>query len=331
MQKHGRKPLTCSIHWIEGTSTLPLDVLTWYLGWVLHGLEPDANWLTNGRTGRQGYNYTLNGPDGLSVWYSLGRRDIHFVFPGDCCDQASIGRLLELCQLEQTKLTRVDLALDGVVGPDGLALDPHFIYQLACDNGGEQIRTRAKLKFDESLALEERPDSRRFLDGTRGSTCYVGSRYSDRMLRVYNGRGFCRMEIEVKGDKAQELQLLLRPDYEHKLAAIVVGVIRGFTDFIKPGYGAGNNKSKAPLQGWWKDVVDNTDKIQLSVAQPDPEITRMWKWLKHISANYSTAVKAAGGDIGTVMDKLLSAGEQKMSGRHEQILKTAALQAWSPT
>jgi DNA relaxase NicK len=117
------------------------------------------------------------------------------IIPGQAC------KLIELDDLERflrireeegirIKCTRIDLRADGC------PFSPLQVYDAIEEGKAETRTTRALLKKYEQ-PFETREDGK---IGTEGMT--LGSRKSERFLRIYNLHGFTRFELECKGDTA---------------------------------------------------------------------------------------------------------------------------------
>ena len=121
----------------------------------------------------------------------------HFEIPGQACDVLppdyflALGEYLEGNFPDQYNFTRFDFAFDHV------PFTPLQTEQAIIEN---KIRSLGKR---ESLQLHESPYEKRE-DGIEGThTVEFGSRKSERMIRVYDKRGFTRLEFQVKDKRAQ--------------------------------------------------------------------------------------------------------------------------------
>ena len=113
---------------------------------------------------------------------------IHVQLPGQALEKQGFTRALRICADLEGSITRIDIATDV----RGIS-DPEDIYQSLLIG---TAKTRAQ-KFN-------------LITGTQGKTCYVGSRESERFLRVYDKAAqtktegnWTRIEMECKGRQAK--------------------------------------------------------------------------------------------------------------------------------
>jgi len=165
--------------------------------------------------GAYGYTNTAKAESGASVLYSvpIGSNGVHIRYPG-----TSLG--LGLSELEfHCKLghafTRIDIATD-------IVLDQPF------DIGGWYSMLQSK-------KVETRAKKNSLMLSSTGKTLYVGSRTSEKFLRIYDKGGeqgeekglWLRAELEVKGRSAGRLaEEIFRRGID-----IIPKIINGFCSF----------------------------------------------------------------------------------------------------
>lgn len=145
----------------------------------------------------QGYKQAARGAQGAMVM--VGRPDMgcHLIIPGSalaglCTDGLSVATLLKNVDAHGARTARLDLAIDALDS----ALDIPAL-KTAFDAGASETMSR-------KCSL--------ILSGTDGYCLYIGSRTSDRFLRIYNkaaeikargiapqGNDWIRVELELKG------------------------------------------------------------------------------------------------------------------------------------
>jgi hypothetical protein len=341
----GCSGVTCRIHWLSFTTCMPLDHLLGVLAVLLwHRPAHDGPKLFIVGKGLHHYDVTLHGPHAVRVYHSPGRADKHVEIPGTPCEHAEPDDLLTFFALPSFKCKRLDLALDGVKGPEGQDLDPIWIKRLCRDiyEGKEKsIRTWANLTLPKSWGYNENGD---------GETVYLGSNASSRQVRIYNKRGFTRIELVITDAKAEAIGDNFENMTEDNLAEAVVGHIRDFLDFVEPTDG---NVSRAKLQPWWAAVVEHVDKIKIALPKKEQDAAKAMAWFKHqVSATFFTLCRAVVSDDDDILGsmnraialvdpgdrkalrlvrKLLGVGAGKIGPRHDRILATAGGNgAWDP-
>lgn len=273
------------------------------------------------------FSQCLLGPTGVRIWWDAKREQRQVVIPGEACETADPQALMNLTQLP-VKLTRLDVALDGVLNEEGRQLDPEQIYEMIRIDP-RSVRTKANVKIDYDIPAGERPESLRIFEGPNGKTVYIGAPQSSRMARIYDSRGFCRIELQIRDEQAEPLTDILAHAVTEKLPRLVIGIIRGFMDFVVP---KGAHASRFKLQDWWARIVENVDAIKVKVPQLPQTAERLWKWLKRqAAASVYALVEAAGGDL-AVITQLLETGKMKFNDRHQLIVANAGGPgAWTPT
>lgn len=258
-----------------------------------------------------GYRESVAGVFGIRIYHSEDREEAHVVICGSACDQLPCGvlvRFLFAAATGRIRLRRIDLAFDGLVNEDGSPVSPKALFeQVKADDS--TLRTwanRSSLSCYESLAD----------DG--GETFYIGSRTSERMVRIYNRRGITRMELELKGDRAEKFPAQFANSTGF-FGPIAVGVLRDFLDFVEPS----DRPSTAPLQRWWAAMVARFERLTLRRAAKVVALDERWQWLKRqVSASLLVIVKACGGDADSMLASLLAEGERRYSGKHNALLAT---------
>jgi hypothetical protein len=118
-----------------------------------------------------------------------------FLLPGQACDQLDMRQLkkiIEICNNKKIRLNckRIDLKVDNV------PFTPKQVYTAVFQG---KLRTKCDLStikiYDQPFEQKETGEI-----GTQG--LYIGSRKSERFVRIYDAHGFTRLELECKGDTA---------------------------------------------------------------------------------------------------------------------------------
>jgi DNA relaxase NicK len=119
---------------------------------------------------------------------------------------------------DRVKCTRMDLAFD--VNPDELTI--------------EEVYSAVKLENYVSRVRRDHVNAYFQVHGDE-KTLVFGSRQSSRYFRIYNQRGYVRFELEIKGDAAALIGLMILGDdvlaNYSKVLAWAVGVLKDFINF----------------------------------------------------------------------------------------------------
>ncbi len=161
----------------------------------------------------------------------------HFELPGQACDSIpnKVFRefMMELHRHEKFHLTRLDLAWDGV---------PFTPLQVQKAVENNFMRSHAQRK---TVTLHQNPWELRE-DGHMGTHSFsMGSKSSERMLRVYDKRGPVRLELQTRHKRATMIanEVLVHP--VDQWADLAITHLRDYIDFLEPESGI--------LLSWWEE------------------------------------------------------------------------------
>lgn len=206
-------------------------------------------------TPRFGYKHALQHPMGHIVMFNPGRPDmgIHVVMGGRSLREMMIGghtpiEMLEWVAKNGGRVTRLDLALDvkdELIGLVALANCPR---------------------------VKDAPGSARKWSQVSGSdggqTIYIGSRQSEKFLRVYDkaiesgqlDRPWTRFELEIKGDTARK----------------VAGEFLSMLDDVRPTYIKGVMKAMFNPDHDQYHAIMNAPAVLVSAGKDTEDTTLEW-------------------------------------------------------
>jgi len=101
----------------------------------------------------------------------------------------------------------------------------------------------------------------KWFSNSEGDTLYIGSRASGRLIRIYNRRGFTRLEIESKGNWAELVGSRCASDGCGDFESFAISYVRQFLDFVDSS--TGGSVTRADLLPWWLEFVGNIDRAGL--------------------------------------------------------------------
>lgn len=251
----------------------------------------------------------LLGPAGASIM-PVGRGLHHVALPGDCCDLLN-DRLPWLVQHGPPhRATRVDLARDGIDDPMGNPLKPSWLVR-------EIVKAQKQNRHVKSIRCQAqlgRRGSVVFMTDLVFETLYVGSKNSDRRLRVYDERGPTRVELQLRHDWAEFAQELLADG--RAVSRVYNGILRNFMHF------------DGAYARWWDRYTNNEDELKPDRVRPLPELPRAVKsagrqYGSTLRVALTKALEAAEGDLAAVGAALVAVLlESKLSVNAEKMLKT---------
>lgn len=323
--------LSVIIDWLEFTvlnSQLPLVMDTLGLKW---------DDFTALKKGRFGYHNQYKWSDGsIFIMFTATNEEeakknqadmkvnpkagVHVMISGQGCRQYScqhdlVALIRRLYILKQVNFSRIDLAIDDleskIINYDRIhksAMAGHF--------------TSRWSKWDEVNSRQT--STNEFL----GRTMYFGSKVSDLYMRIYDKtlerkandaddkdipRQWTRLEIVYKKDRAKKLTDYLITD-EKPLGEVLRGTLKQYLRFLLPS--TDKNKARWPTAEWWDQLLENVQKLKLTIKKEAKTIEDMIAWIeKQIAPTMATVVKAQCGDLEWVRSVLVE-GSKRLSQRH---------------
>lgn len=202
--------ITFSIHWLtcsfKGDLVAVRKVITDMLG-----TYEDSD------RGGLGYELARRYDNSAVLYYDPDVSHFTVSLPGCACETLTMDILLEIIKISIEsggRCTRLDLAFDG------LNFQPNKVWDSILRGTVNTKANRETFRYMQSL------------DGTH-DTVVMGSRHSERYIRIYNKRGYTRVEIEIKGNQAAAASRLVLLSEDVSLAARQI--IRSYVD-IRDSY-----------------------------------------------------------------------------------------------
>lgn len=247
----------------------------------------------------------LKGPHGLSLNFDVGEAGpcaCVVEMPGEACEV--LGPYLWLIMQQQVAavdVLRVDVAFDGWTDEEGKPIDPVWVDEMIREDPSF-IRSRA-----DRAKIELRRKGKH-------STVYIGSRSSERFLRIYNERGYTRAELQLGGRFARAYVDGIACGCSSRQTSF--SYLRSHVDFIEPEA----NSTRAELQPWWRKHVERWDLAVIPGRQKPETLDRKYLWLvKAVAPTLAQVVAASTGDV-DVVHQLLAIGFASMTARHEGLI-----------
>jgi len=208
------------------------------------------------------------------IWYSLlgfkvyvnpSRGEVeyfHFEIPGQACELIhweifqGLDDVLKSNYPEHYHYSRLDFAFDD------LPFTPRDV-EAGIREG--RVKSLAKRK---TMTVNQSPFELKDNGEIGTYTVNLGSRQSERMIRVYDRRGFTRLELEMKGKRADLVaKQLFRASDVSEWFSIGLSHLRDYVNFDAP---------------WWDEFVNGVGRAWAIVSTPR-EITEKTttRWLEH--------------------------------------------------
>ena len=281
----GLAPMGCNT-WVENSDPLIFPAFVDYLRvtvkgqkrpvWVIrelaHLLGVGADQFEDRDWGAHFYRAAVRGPLGVLVLYDHAtvKDCLTFDLPGKALATVTPARVQAMLLRwsaagVEWRVKRIDLAVDGLPASVG---DVEKAWRE--DEGA--IRCRAER------------DSFGSFSNAQGQTFAIGSRLSQRYMRVYNAHGPVRVELECKGNAALVVgALLMLTTSPEKWGAFIMGAFAEFIDFGT---------------SWWKAFMGGAARLRLGVScVAEVALADVRRWLmRQVAPSLGLLLIAGGGD-----------------------------------
>jgi len=213
---------------------------------------------------RHGYVMGLKAKDTVTVYLSEpgSEMGVHVVYPGSALTPGRTRQILRHMAAHQGKCTRIDLAVDI---KDGL-LTPDYLR-------GEYVNG----------LYEGRQREWALMTGGKGATLYIGSRSSEKYLRIYDKAAqmhedgaWLRIELECKGEAAKAGAWLMRSDGNAAIPEIINGFVKFKTREWVDAMGECANmdalKGEKKMTDTKRWLLEQIAPILARIARDNPEL-----------------------------------------------------------
>lgn len=288
--------------------------LHWFAG-TLFGADAEATANTIGEVvntmpvllERGGFGYTRSYSIAKAkVYFTPGRDDVFVSFPGAFCEQVGIVDLVVIATtLELEPNSRLDVAWD-IQG-----LEPE-VFKDAFTDGN--VVTRIHRSLNEETGRQKGIESR---SNHEGDTVYLGSRHSNRFVRVYNRRGPTRLEMEWKDKRAVALWQRLLAVAEAAWSREAMAELRAFLDFRDRR--ASVRPDSCPLLDWWAEIVKDAGRSCVTFPRVQKTFEDVQNWV-HRQVAPSLALLYDGlNDFSSELKLLIQNGRTRYRAKPEKV------------
>lgn len=293
------------VHWFAGTCKKSVfEVLE-----AVSALRDGVPVVEHARGIRGGYGHSASCGGVLVAWGDT-RPDVFVSIKGSVCEEMGLANLAALSvALELEPSSRLDVAWDvSTFTPDTVE---------AAFRAGDVVA-----RIDRTL----NPDTGRMKGIERrsnheGDTVYLGSRTSERFVRVYDRRGPTRIELELKERRAVELwRRMLALNDEAAWGMEALAELRHFLDFRKLDHGLDGKPIAARyryLLPWWSEFVQGAERRSTVLPRRAPKLEKMDAWLRRQVAPVLALVVDALGE--SVTRDLLTVGRASYQKRPDRV------------
>ena len=236
----------------------------------------------------------------LTPAYETEDEYFHYEIPGQACELISwkiyqgLEGLLSGNFINKYNYTRIDLAFDNC---------PFIPLQVEEAIKQGEVRSLAKR---ESLEVHKSPFMLKD-NGEEGTqTINFGSRSSERMIRVYDKRGFTRLELELKEKRADLVaKELFQANDISQWYGLMIGHLRDFVDFDA---------------SWWNEFTGSKGRAWATVSTPkEIEIGKLLNWLdRQVMPALSVAIDTQPVEV---IDMLVERGRKRRGDKYNLLLE----------
>jgi len=300
--------ITYCIHWLSVVVDAPKTYGFMLYGMFFKDLFGELQSMGHGGRGFQEIWMSLLGFKMYDAPYREGPEYFHFEIPGQACELIDwkifqgLDDVLRNNYPDGYRYTRLDFAFDN------LPFTPLDVEEAITN---EKVRSLAKR---ETMTVYKTPFEKKENGEIGTHTVNFSSRMSERMIRVYNRRGFTRLELEMKSRRSDLVakEILGASDVSEWLP-IAISHLRDYVDFEAV---------------WWQEFVNGVGRAKAIVSTPR-EITleRMDAWLDRQVAVPLSIIHDVRRD--SYVTKLLTRGrEKRMRGNKYDLLYKHLEEQW---
>ena len=272
--------------------------------WVLH-------FINTGFSGRR-YKAIYSGPLGIGLYgYPTVGRHCHLEVKGEAIEGIGQIRVFEFLEslneieaidkegnltggLARWQGKRIDIAFDGA------PFTPRQCYD-------------ALLRGD--VRTDAHRDSYKWFSNSEGDTLYIGSRASGRLVRIYNRRGFTRVELESKSSWAEYVGSIIANQQYESFESFAMAYLRQFVDFVEGE--KGGSITRAPLLTWWAEFVGRSTKGTGRPLSPGTSGTLLTQNKAYLERLLPSLLVIRRG-LGVSLDMLAEGSEHRLTPKHLQ-------------
>lgn len=251
--------------------------------------------------GGRGFREISKAALGLTLYCSPVRGEeeyFHLELPGAACEAllpenfAELHRYLLEQFKEQFTYKRLDIAFDRVL------FEPKQVEEALLSG---QVRTLAKR---ETIRVFGSPFEARENGELGTSTVQIGANSSERMLTVYNKRGYVRLEFQARDKRADLIgKQLFANTQADDWYAIALSHLLDFIEFDTP---------------WWKEFVQQQGRANRSVTTAK-EVTseRLINWIDNQVSPALSAISDAFSE--ELVKQIIARGSKRRGARYNAL------------
>lgn len=130
----------------------------------------------------------------------------------------------------------------------------------------------------------------------------MGSNYSQRMITVYNKRGFTRLELQARDERAHLIAFETLSHYNPDAwGKIVIPHLLDFINFDTD---------------WWAEFINGETRANKTVTQPkELSLAKMYSWvIKQVGPSLSVLNNVLSGDV---IDSVIVSGRQRRGAKYD--------------
>jgi len=235
--------------------------------------------------------YTTPNNENANYW--------HLEIPGKACESMTDDNFYVLFNYleENFKDTYLFKRLDFAF--DNLHFSPKQVEDAVIQ---EKVRTLAKR---ETLRIWKSPFQKKDDDTLGTSTVEIGSNTSERMITVYDKRGFTRLEFQTRHNRANVVARdLFTSNSVEDWFRISVSHLRDYIDFQTE---------------WWQEFIKGQARANRKISKPrDIAMSNLIQWLhRQVACGLSVVADTLPPEA---IDRLIRSGRRRRGDRYDLLL-----------
>lgn len=278
-------------------------------------LGTEVCWLDRGF---RGYKESGMLSHGGKYAMTIGREDGHFSLNSKALghyihDYDRFSGLVKKVFEDKGNVSRVDLAFDVID-------DLKFVTVLRAVKNGLLVSKSRQIQIVEKF--ENIKDGKKEL----GTTIYVGSKKSHKMLRIYDKAkeqrkdgDHVRFELQLRDEAAMKaLEQFVKLSKE-EAGEFILGMVKGFVDFRKND---NENVTRRTRMKWYDKIMKQVNDVKLVFDKLRSTISSLVEWVdRQVAPTLALFKRHFGDGFGSILDYILINGDARLREKHFELLR----------
>ncbi|WP_028830174.1 replication initiation factor domain-containing protein [Proteocatella sphenisci] len=257
-----------------------------------------------------GQSILYNGNYGMRVHFIMSGKGVRYYESEN--DTVNLIKTL-VYEEENVNFSRIDLAMD--IKDESIDFETmlEYLYKNNIVTRFKQYKYIAEKEISEDSQI------------TTGESIYFGSRTSDLYIRIYDkakeqenfDANWIRIEIVYKRERANTLAIYLAEN-EKTVGHIFSATLNNYIRFVNPT--ADTNKRRWPMALWWKNILETSQSISLSMKPEEIDIDKLESWVnKQVAPSLAVIKEYYQGDMKKIEEIIIN-GTERINPKYQRFL-----------